>query len=185
MANIILASKSDRRQELLKRITSNFKVEVANIDETINTDNNLKDELKKVALKKAKVIFEKNRESVVIGSDTIVVLNNQVLIKPKDKNDARNILTKLSNNTHFVYTAVAIISNKEELVFVDESSVKFVELSDLEIENYINTNEPYDKAGAYGIQGQGGLFIESIVGDYYSIMGLPISKVYQHLKKYL
>lgn len=182
--NIILASKSVRRQELLAKITTNFKIETADIDETINPKKELKKELERIALNKAAVIFKNNPDSIVIGSDTIVVLENQILLKPKDKEDARNILKKLSGKTHFVYTAVAIISNKKTVSFIDESTVEFANLTNEEIEKYLNTDEPYDKAGAYGIQGSGGLFINSINGDYYSIMGLPISKVYQHLKKF-
>jgi septum formation protein len=185
MRNIILASKSLRRQELLSKITTDFKIETADIDETINPKNELKKELESLAIKKAEVIFKNNPNSIVIGSDTIVVLNKQVLLKPKNKEDARSILLKLSGKTHYVYTSVAIISKEKTISFVDESTVEFINLTDEEIEKYINTDEPYDKAGAYGIQGSAALFINKINGDYYSIMGFPISKIYLHLKEFV
>jgi septum formation protein len=185
MRNIILASKSLRRQELLSKITTDFKIETADIDETINPENEIKKELESLAIKKAEVIFKKNPDSIVIGSDTIVVLNEQVLLKPKNKEDARSILLKLSGNTHYVYTSVAIISEEKIISFVDESTVEFFNLTNEEIEKYINTKDPYDKAGAYGIQGPAALFINKINGDYYSIMGFPISKIYHHLKKFI
>ena len=185
MTRIILASKSARRQELLKKITADFDIEVADIDESMDPEKGLRDEIERVARRKAESVAEKHPDSLVIGSDTIVVMDDEVLLKPKDRDDARTILKKLSGRTHYVYTAVAIIKDGIADSFVETASVEFNELTDAEIEAYISTDEPYDKAGAYGIQGQAALFVKGIKGDYYSIMGLPVSRLYQHLKKYL
>lgn len=183
---IILASKSPRRIELMKSIGLEFKIEVSEIDESLfYNDNPLK--LNQIlALEKAKAIAISHHNDIVIGSDTIVTLNNKILGKPKDKNDARIILNQLSGKTHEVITSVAIIKNNKIIQDTSISKVTFYEISKEEIEDYLNTNEPYDKAGAYAIQGDfGKKFIQNIDGDYYAIMGLPIAKVYHHIKELL
>lgn len=183
---IILASKSPRRIELMNSLGFEFKIEISEIDEaSFHFDNpfNLNQTL---ALEKAKAIAKKHSNDIVIGSDTIVTLNNEVLGKPKDKKDAMIMLEKLSGKTHEVVTSIAIIKNKKIIQDTSISKVTFYEISKKEIEDYLKTNEAYDKAGGYAIQGNfGKKFIKNIEGDYYAIMGLPIAKVYHHLKRLL
>ncbi len=183
---IILASKSPRRIELMNSLGFEFKIEVSKIDESsFHFDNPFKLN-QTLALEKAKAIVKKYSSDIVIGSDTIVTLNNEILGKPKDKNDAMMMLKKLSGKTHEVVTSIAIIKNKEIIQDTSISKVTFYEMSKKEIEDYLNTNEPYDKAGGYAIQGSfGKKFIKNIEGDYYAIMGLPIAKVYHYLKNLL
>lgn len=176
---IILGSNSPRRRELLAKIIDNFDVIAPNCDETLNINLSLTDAIIDVSRRKA---FSINTDKIVITADTLVVFNDKILGKPIDKNDAFNTLKLLSGKTHQVYTAVTI----KKLDFIDsfivKSDVTFNQLSDIEILNYIDTGEPFDKAGSYGIQGFGGLFVSSINGDYFSIVGLPISTLYQKLK---
>ena len=185
MLYLVLASKSPRRKELLSQAGFDFQVSVSNVDETVNEINPVEKVLA-IAKKKGLDIYSKynDEEAVVLSADTIVVINNQVLGKPKDKDDARLMMKMLQNNVHQVYTAVFIKSSQFEDHFVEKTDVFVGEMSNEEIEEYINTKEPYDKAGGYGIQGMFSKYISSINGDYYNVMGLPIFKVCQVLKKY-
>lgn len=185
MKKIILASQSPRRREILNMMQIPFLVMNADVDETMDINNDLSEEIKKVAYKKAKCVFDNHQDCVVIGADTIVVLDNELLGKPKNPEKASEMLKKLSGRTHIVLTGVAILSSDEENVFVQETEVLFDDLSNAEIEQYVESREPLDKAGAYAIQGKGALFVKRIIGDYYSVMGLPINKVYQSIKKYI
>ena len=182
---LILASKSPRRKELLELAGYTFDIEVSNVDETVEETNPV-DKVMAIAKKKGIDIYNKlNSESaVILSADTIVVINNQVLGKPKDKDDVRLMMKMLQNNIHQVYTAVYIKSNLYEDWFYEKTDVVVGEMTDAEIEQYINTKEPYDKAGGYGIQGIFSKYISSINGDYYNVMGLPIHKVNNALKKY-
>ena len=182
MKEIVLASQSPRRKELLEKLAVDFILDPSDADESINPNNDLKEEIKELAYKKAKVVLDRHPESVVIGSDTIVVINNEILGKPKDHEEAREMLKKLSNKTHEVITGLCILSSKKEYRDVSVAKVTFQELSDQEIEEYISTNECDDKAGAYAIQGYGARYITSIEGDYYTIMGLPVHMLYEELK---
>ena len=184
MTKIILASKSPRRQELLKTLGINFEVLSCDVDETIDLNNDLHSELKLLAYKKAKAVFNSNQNSIVIGSDTVVVLNNEVLGKPKSDEDAYLMLSKLSNNQHCVISSVCILSKDINDTFLSITNVVFDELSQQEIKDYIATKECNDKAGSYAIQGLGAKFIKSIEGDYYTVMGLPVNLLYQKLKEY-
>ena len=178
---IFLASQSLRRKELMQLIGLPFIVKSQEIDETIDHSKDLETEIKRLAYEKAMAINE--YDSIVIGADTIVVLDNQIYTKPKDKDDARRMIKCLSNNTHCVLTGVCILYQNQIYNWCQKSEVKFMDLTDEQIEDYINTDEPYDKAGGYAIQGVGSLLIESINGDYYSIMGLPIAQVNAQLKR--
>lgn len=180
---LILASNSPRRKELLSLCNIPFTTIAADINETINTNNSLKDEIITLAYNKAYEVFKDHTEDIVIGSDTIVVINNEVLGKPKTDENAKIMLEKLSGKAHEVITATAIISKEEVYKNVNVSKVYFNDLSEKEIDDYIKSKEPHDKAGAYGIQGLGGCFINKIEGDYYSIMGLTLNYVYTTLKK--
>lgn len=143
-----------------------------------------------LAERKARAVYDKlvsqgnaPSELAVVGSDTVVAFRGEIIGKPNDKQDARRILKLLSNNTHTVYTGVAVISGETTQVEVDTTDVKFCDLSDDEIETYVNSNEPYDKAGAYGIQGPFGMFVEKINGNYFTIIGMPLPVLYRMLKK--
>ena len=178
---LILASKSQRRYELLKKIGVNFKVIDSNLDEKSITNNNPKLYCQKLAKLKAQIVLNKNPNSIVIGADTIVCLNQKTLEKPQDYNEAFKMLKILSGNLHSVYTGVSILSKSKSFTFIEETKVKFLNLNDKEIENYINKNKPYDKSGSYGIQDESMLFIDYINGNYENVIGLPISKVYKIL----
>ncbi len=182
MKQLILASKSPRRKELLEKCGIPFSVDVADIDESICETNPLTSEIENLAFRKAKTVLERHPDSVVIGSDTIVVLNNEVLGKPKDRADARRMLEGLSGTTHQVITGLCILSCNRQYISHTVSDVTFSPLSEEEIEDYIASGEADDKAGAYGIQGLAGKFISNIDGDYYSIMGLPLNLCYEELK---
>ncbi|MGL5615319.1 MAG: Maf-like protein [Sarcina sp.] len=182
---IILASKSPRRQELLGRIVKDFTIINSNFDEdSVLYSGDPGKYVMELAKGKGEAVANNvSKPSVVIALDTIVVIDNEVLGKPKSKEDAKCMLKRLSGNNHKVYTGIYIYNNQTKKFDMDfaETTVKFSELTDLEIENYIDSNEPMDKAGAYGIQGLGGLFIESINGCYYNVMGLPLNVVYKKL----
>lgn len=184
MQRLVLASKSPRRKELLDLLQIPFEIIVSEIDETINLKGDLKKEIENLAYRKAQKVFETNQDAIVVGSDTIVVIDNEVLGKPKDKKDAFRMLKMLSGNTHEVITGVCLLSKSKKDTFSSTTKVKFNDLSDEEIEEYLNTKEPYDKAGAYAIQGLGAKYINSIEGDYYTVMGLPIAEVYKRLKNF-
>ena len=185
MSRLILASKSPRRKQLMDELGVPYEIIIADIDEKIDLNNNLVNEIEKLSFLKALKVFNDNKDAVVIGADTIVVVNDKVLGKPIDEEDAYNMLKLLENNTHQVITGVSIISSNKSESFSVISDVTFNSMTDEEIKEYISTKEPMDKAGAYAIQGIGSKFIKCINGDYYAIMGLPISEVYRKLKNYL
>lgn len=185
MNRIILASKSPRRKQIMEMLDIPFEIIVADIDEKINPDNELAKEIQNVSFLKALKVFKENKDAVVIGADTIVVINNKVLGKPKNEEEAKEMLKLLQGNMHHVITGVTILSEKQSETFANISEVYFEPISDEEIDTYIKTKEPMDKAGAYAIQGIGAKFVKSINGDFYSIMGLPLSELAQRLKKYL
>ena len=176
---IILASASPRRKELLGKITSNFKIIPSTCDETIPDNIKAIDVAEYLSAQKAKDIFKDNKDDVVIGSDTTIVFNNKVYGKAKDKNDARNMLKEFSGNTHYVVTGVTIISSKRSISFSSISEVTFFELSDKDIDDYLSIDEYVDKAGAYAIQGYASLWINSIDGDYFNVVGLPVHRLYR------
>ena len=185
MRRIILASKSPRRRELMEMLKLPFEVIVSDIDEQIDYDNDLVKEIEKLSYQKADAVYKDHRDALVIGSDTIVKIGNDVLGKPKDHDVARRMLKELSDNTHEVVTGVTIICDDNVETFSSVAEVTFYPLSDEEIDEYIASNEPMDKAGAYAIQGDAARFIRSINGDFYAIVGLPIAELYHRLKKYL
>jgi len=188
---IILASKSPRRNELLKRIFSDFKIIVSEKEEIINTAIP-EEAVVSLSRQKAEDVYDMIKESLkedtlIIGADTVVAINNKILGKPIDREDAYNILEGLSGNTHSVFTGVTLILIKNGEIHIDsfyeETKVLMYEISKEEIIEYIDSNEPMDKAGAYGIQGIGGKFVKRIEGDYNNVVGLPIARIYQELKK--
>lgn len=184
MNKIILASKSPRRRELLSMLGIEFDVIPADIDEQIDYNNDLVKEIQKLSFQKANAVFQDHQDNIVIGSDTIVFIDNKVLGKPKSKQEAKEMLHRLSGKTHQVVTGVTIISKEKTDIFASVTDVTFYELTDEEIETYVESVEPLDKAGAYAIQGKGSEFVKSINGDYYTVVGLPIAEVYRHLKSF-
>ena len=185
MKPLILASQSPRRKELLEKCGMPFVVEAADIDETLNPGLTLEEGVKDLSFRKAKAVLELHPDAVVIGSDTIVVKDGRVLGKPKDRKEARAMLELLSGASHQVITGLCILSGKREYRNASVSEVTFAKLSEEEITAYLESGEADDKAGAYGIQGKAGNFITGIHGDYYAIMGLPVSMIYQELKNYI
>lgn len=179
---LILASRSPRRAEILRSVGWPFEVIVAGVDETPRQDEAPNDYVRRLSVAKAEAVAATLNEGLVLGADTTVVIDNQILGQPIDDDDARRMLKMLSGRWHEVLTAVAVIrANKESdpLVGVETTRVRFAELSDSEIEWYVSSGEPLDKAGAYGIQEKAALFIEQIQGDYFNVMGLPIRLVYK------
>lgn len=185
--NIVLASASQRRQELLKRIFEDFRITVSNFDEgSVNFNGDCGEYVKKLALGKAQDVANKETsESMVIGCDTIVYFNGTILGKPKDKDEAFSMLKVLSGNIHKVYSGIALVNSDTGAVKTDfvSTDVYFSKLSDKQILEYVASGEPMDKAGAYGIQGKGGIFVEKICGCYYNVVGLPLNRLYDMLKE--
>lgn len=182
---IILASGSPRRSDLLKQIGLDFEVITSDINESTYSNLSPNDIVLDLALRKAEAVFDGNlpsQDTLIIAADTIVAIDDIILGKPNDKEHAFNMLKSLSNKMHQVYTGVAMyyyLNNKLIIEnFADMANVCFRNLSDEEIREYIDTNEPLDKAGAYGIQGKGAVLVDHIDGDFYTIVGLPIAKVY-------
>lgn len=178
----ILASNSPRRNELLKLLDIKFTVLASDICEEIMNDLTNEEVVMDLALQKAKHISGLHPNHYVLGFDTLVILNNTPLGKPVDDQDAFRMLKALSGKTHTVLTGCAIVKGSFEEIFYDSAEVEFAELTDDEIYQYIASKEPFDKAGAYGIQGIGAKFIKKINGDYYSVMGMPVHKLYHRLK---
>lgn len=177
---IILASKSPRRQELIGLITTDFVVKSAQVDETLPQGISPGKAVEYLSSIKAQPFA--NDTDIVIGADTVVAIDNTILGKPTDKNDAHRMLAMLSGKWHSVLTGVTIIKGDKNITFHQETKVKFLDLTDSEIDSYIATGEPMDKAGAYGIQGYGSLLVDRIDGDYFNVVGLPVSRLNQELK---
>lgn len=180
--SLILASNSPRRKELLERMGLEFTVIAANVDETMDLLNHRPEaEAMRIAKKKARSV-PAGAGDIVISADTIVVIDGQVLGKPSDEGEAERMLSALSGKRHTVYTAVAVIRDNTCVSFVSKSGVYFRELAPSEIRAYVSSGEPKDKAGAYGVQGLGALFIDRIDGDFYTVMGLPVARLAQTLR---
>ena len=186
MRKIILASASPRRQELIGRLIPDFKVMTDNSPEEVIMGEKPEETVKRLAKQKAENIAgEITDDAVVIAADTMVALDGQVLGKPCDEKEAYNMLKMLSGNTHQVYTGVAVIDTKSGKIIneYETTGVKFRTLLDDEIKAYIKSGEPMDKAGAYGIQELGALFIQGIEGDYFNVVGLPLCRLGRILKE--
>lgn len=187
MKKIILASASPRRKEILKQIYIDFDVIPSNEEENISQLNGYPEEKAEIlALAKAREISKRVCSGLIIGADTIVVLDNVIFGKPKDEKEAFEMLSNLSGREHYVITAIAVIDaqTKDERVIHEKTKVTFVKISSESILAYINTKEPFDKAGAYAIQGIGALFVEKIEGCYFNVVGLPIVKLNKLLKEF-
>lgn len=186
MKPIILASGSPRRRELLLQAGLKFEVEPSSYKEEMGLDMEPEDLAKYLSQKKAIEVAKKHKDSIIIGADTFIVFEGELIGKPKTKEEAKEMLKKLSGKAHSVITGFTIIDtglNKTVSDFA-ETKLFFRDISDEEINSYVETGEPLDKAGAYAIQGLGGIFVQRIEGDYYNIVGLPLSKVVERLKDF-
>lgn len=187
---VILASQSPRRKELMDFLNINYEIIVSNVDETLEDGLTIEEQAKRLSYIKAKTVFDKTSgDRIVIGSDTMVVKNGKIYGKPKDNQDAFKILKELKNTKHKAITGLAILVEKggkyEEYLDYDITEVYFKDMTDEEIKNWIKTGKALDKAGAYAVQDEFIVFIEKINGNYGTVMGLPIHKVYDILKKYI
>lgn len=174
--NLILASASPRRKELLSLAGFDFEVITSSVDEVVDPMLEPCELVVSLAKQKAKDVAANNPGKTVIGADTVVVLNGKVLGKPRDEQDAVRMLQELSGKTHEVYTGVYIVSGNKSKGFYECTKVKFCTLTREQIEAYVATKEPMDKAGSYGIQGKGCVLVEGIEGDYFNVVGFPVSR---------
>ena len=181
---MILASQSPRRRELLSLYTKDFEVCVSAFDESTVTADTPAQLVEKLARGKCLTVAAEHPGCVVVGCDTVVDVGGEVFGKPHSVEDARRMLQALSGATHQVHTGVCISDGRRTESFVDTSRVTFFPIPDEELEAYIATDEPYDKAGAYAIQGRAALWLDRIEGDYYTIMGFPVSRVARLLAKF-
>ena len=180
--NLILASQSPRRKELLGLMGHPFEIRVADIDETMDQTKAPFDEVARVSRLKALAI-QRGEDDIVVAADTIVVCGEQVLGKPRDEADAFRMLRLLSGRDHQVMTGMTVLRGQRCVTATEVTDIHFRQLSDAEILAYIATGEPMDKAGAYGIQGGAALFATHLDGDYYNVMGLPVCALYECLKE--
>ncbi|MDD7794889.1 Maf-like protein [Clostridium sp. 'White wine YQ'] len=184
---VILASASERRKELLFRLFKEFEVAVSNFDEdSVVFSGNLEEYVKALSYGKAKEISKSSmKDSLIIAADTIVSIDGKILGKPKDKQEAVNMLKMLSGKEHKVYSGITVINTNNSKIIQDAvcTTVHFSRLSDEEILSYVETDEPMDKAGAYGIQGYGGVFVEKIDGCFYNVVGLPLNRLSKIIKE--
>ena len=174
---VVLASASPRRRQLLNLIGITHEVRPSNIDETMRPREAPRRHAERLAREKATAIASRDPDLVTIGADTVVVINRKVLGKPRDEAEAIHMLSQLSGRLHTVITAVAVARGKKLRSSIEEVSVKFRRLREDEIQAYVATGEPMDKAGAYGIQGYGATIVERIEGDYFAVMGLPLVRL--------
>ena len=184
MARFILASASPRRKEILSNAGFDFEVIVSDADENISEDLTPEKTVEELAKRKALSVWESNKDAVVFGCDTVVAVDGKILGKPTDDEDAFNMLRMLSGKVHTVSTGVCICSAEKLTVFSNTTRVEFYSLSDETIKSYIATGECRDKAGAYGIQGYGRVLVKEIKGDYFSVMGLPVSQASRVLAEF-
>lgn len=185
MSGLYLASQSPRRTELLNQVgIDHIVVTSSYVEKNVVTKDPI-EMVRAQALGKARCADNVPNDAIVLGADTIVVFDGQVLGKPHNKDEARVMLRTLSGQVHSVITGVALIIKGHEIVFHNETKVYFKTLQDFEIESYVDSLEPMDKAGAYGIQGKGALWVDKIEGSYSNVVGLPVEQVYEELCKAL
>ncbi len=180
----ILASNSPRRKEILQMLGIDFTIIPAKNEAEIPENLLIEKGVEQVAYLKAKEVFDLNPESTVLGADTVVVIDGEILGKPKNKEEAYCMLKKLSGKTHQVITGVALIKKGKTVTFSETANVTFAEITDEEINNYILTGEPFDKAGSYAIQGKSAVFVKKLNGDFFTVVGLPCRRLYEELKNF-
>ena len=182
---LILASSSPRRKELISLISDDVKIIPSDADESYDNTTPSETVPETLAVRKAASVSKLYPNDTVIGCDTSVIIDGTILGKPLDKHDAARMLSLLSGRTHKVITGCAIFHQGKSISFSEETEVEFYPLLTSEIENYVKSGEPMDKAGAYGIQGKASLFVKSIKGDYFNIVGLPISRLNRILNNFI
>ncbi|AQS59964.1 Maf family protein [Desulforamulus ferrireducens] len=184
MKPIILASASPRRQELLANLGLNFEIKISDVDESLDEQTPPAQQVEQLAERKARAVAAQLTQGLVIGADTLVTLNNQVLGKPKDRREAIEMIKQLQGRSHEVYTGLAVIdaATDKAVITHQATAVRFKSLTMEQIERYVDTGEPYDKAGAYAVQGKASVFIDSIRGCYFNVVGLPVAKLADVLK---
>ena len=183
---VILASASPRRQELIKLIFDKVEILPADCDETLPEGIGAREAVEYLSKIKNEASLQlTEKENLVISADTVVAVDDEILGKPIDKEDARRMISLLSGKVHQVYTGVTISLNGKVKTFSEKTDVEFFDLTEDEIEDYISSSEPYDKAGAYGIQGKAGLLVKGINGDYYNVVGFPIARLKREIQEFL
>ena len=183
---IVLASASPRRKELIRYIGENIIVRAVDCDETIPPNMSARETVEYLSKLKndgARAVSDENE--LVVSADTIVVADDEILGKPADKDDARRMMHLLSGKSHYVYTGVTVSKGGKHITFSEETEVCFYPMSEDEIEEYISDSDIYDKAGAYGIQSTAAVFIKSINGDYYNVVGLPVARLKREIEKFV
>ncbi len=185
MKRLVLASASPRRKEIFEQLGFEFEVMPSSKEPPMRDGEDVREAVLNSARTKAEDIFESNRDALVVGADTVVVLDSKALGKPKDENDAKNMLRSLSGRVHEVLTGVFVCSKDTKKGFVASTKVEFYELSDEEIDWYVKSGEPMDKAGSYGIQCKGVRFVKGIVGDYFNVVGFPAAEFMRTFKEEL
>ena len=183
---VVLASQSPRRQELIKLIFDSVEILPADCDETLPEGIGAREAveyLSKIKNDASSKLTEK--ENLIISADTVVAVDDEILGKPVDKEDARRMISLLSGKVHQVYTGVTLSLNGKTKTFSEKTDVEFFDLTENEIEEYISSKEPYDKAGSYGIQGKAGLLVKGINGDYYNVVGFPIARLKREIEEFI
>lgn len=184
MDRLILASQSPRRQELLTQVGLSYKVRTGVVDESSVKTTDPEEKARELAKLKNHAVSLQDEGEVILSADTLIAFQGEILEKPKSKEKAYEMISKLSGAVHQVLTGVSLRSSKKEKTFVEITKVEFWPMTREKITAYIHTDEPYDKAGAYGIQGLGAIFVKQLIGDYYNVMGLPLSRVVKELKDF-
>ena len=183
---VVLASASPRRKELLSLIFNEYDIRPADCDEALPEGIKAQEAVEYLSLIKNKATVEIcDENSLVISADTVVAVDGEILGKPQDKEDARRMISLLSGREHQVFTGVTLSLNGNFKTFSEKTDVVFYKLTDKEIEDYISTDEPYDKAGAYGIQGKAGLLVKAVNGDYYNVVGLPVARLKREIMEFI
>ena len=183
---VILASASPRRQELIKLIFDSVEILPADCDETLPDGIGAREVVEYLSKIKNEASLQlTKKENLIISADTVVSVDDEILGKPVDKEDARRMISLLSGKVHQVYTGVTLSLNGKVKTFSEKTDVEFFDLTEDEIEEYISSSEPYDKAGAYGIQGKAGLLVKGINGDYYNVVGFPVARLKRELEEFI
>ena len=183
---VVLASASPRRKELLSLIFNEYDIRPADCDEALPEGIKAQEAVEYLSLIKNKATVEIcDENSLVISADTVVAVEGEILGKPQDKEDARRMISLLSGREHQVFTGVTLSLNGNFKTFSEKTDVVFYKLTDKEVEDYISTDEPYDKAGAYGIQGKAGLLVKAVNGDYYNVVGLPVARLKREIISFI
>ena len=183
---VVLASQSPRRQELIKLIFDSVEILPADCDETLPEGIGAREAVEYLSKIKNDASSElTEKDNLIISADTVVAVDDEILGKPVDKEDARRMISLLSGKVHQVYTGVTLSLNEKTKTFSEKTDVEFFDLTENEIEEYISSKEPYDKAGAYGIQGKAGLLVKGINGDYYNVVGFPIARLKREIEEFI